>query len=74
MNVDFKEFERKMNKALDHLAEEFGAVFLPCQTILNEKLKLAEPKHWRWDGVHPTPAGHQVLTDAWLAAAKDLLP
>lgn len=56
------------------LAEEFGAVFLPCQSILNEKLKLAEPKHWLWDGVHPTPAGHQVLTDAWLAAAKDLLP
>jgi lysophospholipase L1-like esterase len=56
------------------LAEEFGAVFLPCQSILNEKLKLAEPKYWLWDGVHPTPAGQQVLTDAWLEAAKDLLP
>ena len=56
------------------LAEEFGAVFLPCQSLLNGKLKFAEPKYWLWDGVHPTPAGHQVLTDAWLAAAKDLLP
>ena len=26
MSVDFKEFERRMDKALDHLAEEFGAV------------------------------------------------
>ena len=26
MAVDFKEFERRMEKALDHLAEEFGAV------------------------------------------------
>ena len=26
MAVDFKEYERKMNKALDHLADEFGAV------------------------------------------------
>ena len=26
MNVDFKEYARKMDKALDHLAEEFGAV------------------------------------------------
>ena len=26
MNVDFKDFERRMDKALDHLAEEFGAV------------------------------------------------
>ena len=26
MSVDFKDFERRMNKALDHLDEEFGAV------------------------------------------------
>ncbi len=26
MNVDFKEFSRKMEKTLEHLAEEFGAV------------------------------------------------
>ena len=26
MAVDFKDFERRMNKALDHLQEEFGAV------------------------------------------------
>ena len=26
MAVDFKDFERRMNKALDHLDEEFGAV------------------------------------------------
>ena len=26
MNVDFTEFSRRMDKTLDHLAEEFGAV------------------------------------------------
>ena len=26
MSVDFKDFEKRMEKALDHLAEEFGAV------------------------------------------------
>ena len=26
MAVDFKEFERRMNKAVDHLQDEFGAV------------------------------------------------
>ena len=26
MPVDFKDFERRMDKALDHLDEEFGAV------------------------------------------------
>ena len=31
-------------------------------------------KYWLHDGVHPTPAGHQFLADAWLEAAKPLLP
>ena len=26
MSVDFKDFERRMSKALEHLGEEFGAV------------------------------------------------
>ena len=54
------------------LAEEFGAVFLPCQTILDEKLKVAGPNYWLHDGVHPTRAGHQLLTDAWLKCASSL--
>ncbi|NUS00787.1 MAG: GDSL family lipase, partial [Kribbellaceae bacterium] len=24
------------------------------------------PEHWLFDGVHPTPAGHQALAEAWL--------
>ena len=61
------EFTRK-------LADEFHAVFLPCQAILNEALKKAPPEHWLADGVHPTPAGHQLIADHWLEAAKPLLP
>lgn len=56
------------------LAKEFGAAFVPCQSILDKQLKTTKPEHWSKDGVHPTAAGHQLLTDAWLKAAKDLLP
>ncbi|WP_405607271.1 hypothetical protein [Streptomyces sp. NBC_00076] len=24
------------------------------------------PEHWAADGVHPTPAGHAALAEAWL--------
>lgn len=22
--------------------------------------------HWSWDGIHPTPAGHQLMADLWI--------
>lgn len=55
------------------LAAEFDAVFVPLQEPLLEKAKLAPPAHWLVDGVHPTPAGHQVLADAWFTAVGKLL-
>lgn len=50
------------------LAEEFGATFIPLQTLFNEACKRAKPEHWSADGVHPTPAGHQLIADAWVRA------
>ena len=50
------------------LAVEFDAIFVPFQEILNNALQQAEPAYWAADGVHPTPAGHRLLADAWLAA------
>ena len=30
----------------------------------------AKPEHWSPDGTHLTPAGHQLVADAWLEAVK----
>lgn len=64
----------KRGKFVKKLAKEFKAVYLPCQSILNDALARAPMTYWLVDGVHPTPAGHQLLTDAWLKAAQPLLP
>ena len=50
------------------LAEDFKTVFIPTQTILNAALKQAPPEYWLRDGVHPTPAGHMLLAQAWIEA------
>jgi acyl-CoA thioesterase I len=50
------------------LAGEFDAIFVPFQGVLDEALQQADPAYWAADGVHPTPAGHRLLADAWLAA------
>ncbi|MDD5596333.1 MAG: SGNH/GDSL hydrolase family protein [Victivallaceae bacterium] len=58
-------------KIVRELAEEFNFKFVPIQSLLNAAVKKAPPKYWLWDGVHPSLAGHQLITDAWLKAAKD---
>lgn len=55
------------------IAKDYGAVFVPLQSILNNALKVAPQEHWLADGVHPMPAGHQLIADAWLKAAAPLL-
>lgn len=55
------------------LADEFGAVFIPCQSIFDEACRKSRPEHWSPDGTHLTPAGHQLVADAWYAAVKPFL-
>ncbi len=52
------------------LAGVFGATFIPLQSLFDEAMRSSSPKHWSPDGVHLTPAGHQLVADAWLEAVK----
>ena len=52
------------------LADEFGATFIPLQSLFDEACRRSKPQHWSADGVHLTPAGHQLVADAWLSAVK----
>lgn len=53
-------------QAVRQAAEEFHALYLPLQAMFDERCKAAPPDYWLMDGVHPTPAGHQLIADAWL--------
>lgn len=55
------------------IAAEFDAIFLPLQDKLDAAAKLAPNAYWLQDGVHPAPAGAQLIADAWLEAAEDYL-
>ncbi len=50
------------------LAEEFQTVFLPAQAIFDAAAQRAPMSYWIGDSVHPTPAGHRLLADAWKKA------
>jgi acyl-CoA thioesterase-1 len=54
--------------AVKSLAAEFNAIYVPLDTLFAQALADQPPHHWSQDGVHPTPAGHQLIATAWLGA------
>ena len=59
-------------KVIAELVKEFDAVHIPLQDLFDQAFTRAPQAHWAADGVHPTPAGHQMITDAWIQAAEKL--
>lgn len=53
-----------------NLAKEFDATFIPFQSHFNDCLKQAPAEYWIWDGVHPMPAGHELMARKWIEAVN----
>jgi len=49
-----------------NLVTEFGLTLLPLNDILRHEAESAGSSELAWDGVHPTPQGHQAIARAWL--------
>ncbi|MGV8976630.1 MAG: SGNH/GDSL hydrolase family protein [Cellulomonas sp.] len=50
------------------LAAEYRAVLVPADGLFAAAAVRTSPEVWTADGVHPTPAGHGLLAQAWLDA------
>lgn len=48
------------------LSREFRAAFVPFQEAFDSALSDQPAPHWSADGVHPTPAGHDLMAACWL--------
>lgn len=66
-NTFYTETRAKAN-VVKELAEKYGQVFVPLQERFEEAEKRYPQPYWIEDGVHPYPAGQQVIADAWLQA------
>ena len=47
------------------LARTFNAIHVPTQEVFDAAAKGCTPNYWIWDGVHPMPAGHELLARKW---------
>jgi acyl-CoA thioesterase-1 len=45
-------------------------VLIPLDGIFAQAAKRRDPSFWAADGVHPTPAGHALIAQAWLRALQ----
>ncbi len=50
------------------IAEEFDLVFIPLQDKFDAACESAPDQLWTTDGVHPAPAGHELIKREWLNA------
>ena len=52
--------------AAKRVAEKNGLEFIPLQGKFDEAATKAPASYWLGDGVHPTAAGHELITREWI--------
>jgi lysophospholipase L1-like esterase len=57
-------------QAVRELAHEFNTLYVPLDGLFAAQSALTGPAYWAGDGVHPSPAGHALIANAWLNAVK----
>ena len=55
------------------VAEKYSLCFIPLQKLFDDACEKAEPSFWLMDGVHPTPAGHELITRELIRAFEETL-
>lgn len=53
------------------IAEKHGLKFVTLQDKFDAAAKLAPNDYWLFDGVHPTPVGHEIIKNEWLKAFNE---
>lgn len=67
-------FDREVTlraQAARRVAQTAGAQFVALQKPFEDACEHAPGDHWLADGVHPTPAGHQLIADIWVRTLLD---
>lgn len=58
--------------AVRRIADEYKQPFLPLQKLLDDAVEIQPANYWLADGVHPTPAGHKLIADAWIKLFEEI--
>lgn len=59
----------QMDEVTERIAKDYDTRLIRYDKLfesLYEEYPGVGPEYWIWDGIHPTPAGHQAMADTWL--------
>ncbi len=59
-------------QAAKRIAEKHNLTFIPLQEMLDSMPDNVRPDYWAGDGVHPTAAGHELISNEWIKAFRTL--
>lgn len=63
---EFRNGAEKRAAAAKRVAEKNNIVFVPLMKRFDEAAKKQPDSYWLFDGVHPTPAGHELIKREWI--------
>lgn len=60
------------DEATRNVANKFSLPYVSLQPEFDKALKLAPADYWSPDGVHPTPAGHEIIAREWIRKFEEI--
>ena len=73
--IYFEEFQKGVKERAEKakmVAEKYGLTYIPLQEKFDEAATKAPNEYWLYDGVHPSPAGHELIKREWIKAFNTL--
>lgn len=64
---------KKRQVIAKQIATDFNAVFIPLQKAFDDAISKAPAEYWIWDGIHPMPAGHELMAREWIKGVHKYL-
>ncbi len=77
LKKQWKDYEMEVKKRaeiIQQLSVVHKTALVKFQPAFNRALQKAPAEYWIWDGIHPMPAGHELMAREWLRQVKMQTP